>query len=320
MKKVYFILASTLVVAAVSCSKNEQPGEKTNQIDSFTLGMPKIQDGDGTKTEFTGANFNDLVWSDGDVISITTAESIPTSCNAVQRAEYVTHDAGSTTASFSLSSGSIPEGSTYILSYSENNGNLTGVSGFLKVKIPENQTYVENGIAKNTMPMYGYGTDLHNIQMKCLANVIRLNLYAEEGDVKVTKIELSTTNNVTGGICGPFAIAYKKRTNVTKTNCGMWDAAGNSGKAKCTLNCSPAVSLGTTSGAAKAFNIVISRNYSETTNDITATIYYVKGTDPTVYTRTKLLSSFTHEKRQELGKIYTFSAKDLSKSTTGYWD
>ena len=325
MKKIAVIALAFIAVAA--CNKNSLPENSTPK--SFTLQMPQPAPGDEeTKTELIQngeSKWNQLAWSSGDKVFITTKEDIvanrPTGMTV---ATYKTTDDKVANATFTQEGATaIPAGSTYIVFYQSTNSpsGLGSHSDFAALKIPTTQTYAENGIAKGTMPVYGHGTALMALNMECPANIIRIKLYDGSGsDITVRSIVLSKpAEGAKSGIVGKFAIAVSDLENLGANS--MWDdyESGSSSYRSMTYNCSESGYLGTTTGTAKVFNMVIS-SYHGSTKNVTATITYTKGTDPTIYTRTKELTSLTPAKQVDYGHIYTFPAKDISNDTPGYWD
>lgn len=328
MKKFYFI-AAIIAIATVACSKNEQPGQDSaNQIKSFTMSMPDMQKGTETKTGLIldAGKYNKLVWKENDRVYVSTPAAFSSHGHDGPYNYYETTANDVTIAGFSYAGnagGDVADDTNYFVTYGASPRSSSG--GHIKLVVPGTQSYVENGIASNTMPMFGYGSDLNNMGMKCYANILRLNLYASEGGVKVTKIELTPTEvhdywySIAGSMAiaiGTYASAYADPTSTS-----LWSVKGGDALNKVTYNCGSGVALASDAEHATAFNIVFSRHLSDKdANFIRATITYVKGSDPTIYTRTKVLSNLTKDKRHELGKIYTFGAKNISDTTPSYWD
>ena len=324
MKKIAVIALAFIAVAA--CNKNALP--ETSTPKSFTLQMPQLTPGDKeTKTELIlngESQMNQLAWSSGDKLFVTTKEDIlANNPRNMTLATYKTVEDKVVNATFTQEGETaIPAGSTYIVFYQGLN-TTSGIKAhvsFAALDIPTTQTYVENGIAKGTMPVYGHGTDLKALNMECPANIIRMKLYdGSDSNITVRSIVLSKPHSTSSSIAGRFAISKEKLEDLSANN--MWDCYDNSssGTHSMTYDCSESGYLGTTAGTAKVFNMVIS-GYHGNTSYVTATITYTKGTDPTIYTRTKELTSLTPAKQVDYGHIYTFPAKDISNDTLGYWD
>ena len=62
---------------------------------------------------------------------------------------------------------------------------------FLKLPLPDTQTYVENGIANNMLPMYAFSEDPMHLSFEYAASVLRVPVYADVAGEKVASVTVS---------------------------------------------------------------------------------------------------------------------------------
>ena len=330
MKKVY-LLTAVVAIVTVACTKNELP-EISSEVQSFTVSMPELNKETDTKTGLVldGGKYNKLVWKNGDQLYVAYQSSLTGHGTDFIYDTYTTTNDGTTEAVFTKTSGSATGSGDYVVVYTGPTDYGKGIgeifnaqlNQYFTVSIPTHQTYVANGIAPLTMPMYAKSASLDDLSFECCGNIVRLNLYNGGSDViKVTGITLSTTDPGNTGyntIGGPFAFIISKiDTDTLKEQYGIWSAIGSSdnGSNSITLDCGEGTTLSTDSEAPTSFNIVISRYHYNApeaggTSYIKATIAYeLNGVAQTAKEVT--LTSLIQDKRKELGKIYSFKSKDI---------
>ena len=341
MKRNTILFMAAMVVAFVACNREEQPqAENTNTIKSFSVSMPVMSNGTETKTGlYDDSGVEKLVWKTGDRIYVARASEVAGLQGYSVAYETFSTDANNTqTATFTTTGSGIEADTKYIVAYTgptttgPNAGKIlaTSSANYIHVDVPSNQTYVEDGIAPLTMPMYAFGSELHNLAFHCLGNIVRLNLYSSIANVKVTRITLSSAiaDNLEGGrwnaIAGDYAIWTTNLESLASydTSFGLYNPYATTGTASGTvvLDCSSSDPLSSDSADPTAFNIVISRrsngvydgteNFSGGTSNITATIEWTKNGD--VQTpKVVELTNLTRERRVLLGQIFNFGAKDI---------
>lgn len=328
MKKTFILLAMATVAVAVACSKSETPANESN-VKSFTVDIAQLQNGNDTKTAFVldGGKYNKLVWHDGDKLYVTRQSNADNGPSA-EYATYTIASGGNTTGTFNLTGGAWNGIGTYVAFYSgpidvseaAYYGQVVKANTkHLQAAIPSKQTYVENGIQQYGMPMCGIGPDLEHLTFYLLGNVIRFNLYNGGSDpIKIKSITLFTsdTGSPSNGIAGAFAFvgAEQLAESADPTDAfGIWAATSINKMASRTINysCGDGVTLSTNSVEPTVFNVVISRRNGGGNENITARFTYTVGGSPEK-TKDIELTNLTQTKRNALGKIYAFPAKDAS--------
>ena len=232
MKKI--MIAGTVVLGALflaACNKVEVETEP--QENKVTL-TATISD-DQTKTHLDGVY---VKWSAGDALAVLsdtdwsiTQFDIVSGINEKHAAFTGTEKAG--TKFLALY--------PYALT--------TGGSGVRSVvTLPSSQTYVENGIASNLLPMYAKGTSLNEMEFEHLGSIIRIQLYSAS-PVSISTIELSGQ--------GETIIGMGLRDVYFSTVDGTGDGGGSGEGARAvTLDCGAGVPLSTNSETPTVFNIV----------------------------------------------------------------
>lgn len=136
------------------------------------------------------------------------------------------------------------------------------------VSILSEQTYIENGVQDNLIPMCVYTTDLSNINLKIQASVFSIKLKNPDETEKIIKsIELTSNQYLSGNMF----INLKDGTRMYNTSSHeSWQGLYQRKYAK--LNLGTGVTLAY--GDVKAFNIVVGRNSYP---DLTYTVKYEEG-------------------------------------------
>lgn len=242
MKKTISVFA--LAALFVSCSKEAEqtPGASGDVITvaptefSATLETPESD----TKTTLGGINGKQVLWEEGDAISVWPG--------VFAQAKYtLSAGAGTTSATFSLSSepatGDEIDGNVALYPYDGDVILTKGKSGlavFKNIKYPAVQNYRENSWDKGAMPMFALSPlSANGLSFQNLAGVLRLTL---KGTATIDSIRVSALG-ADEYIAGVFEIDLGKGTAFT------------SGEKTVTLKCGESgVAL---SEAGTVFNIVI---------------------------------------------------------------
>lgn len=291
MKKlsIFAIIPLTL---AMGCNKISPVESLT--LDTIQVSLSQPADENGTKTTLIGSNT--LGWHQGDVLYVSTPTSIGSSTTATDYNVYTTNDVDKTaSANFTKTSGEIAEDSHYAVMYSApvsdtfgcNTTSLTRhtsashlgkvfsnqVTSYLMAFVPCHQTYVENGLAQYTMPMYGYVDDLNDIKLTCLGSILRFNLYTASGDNTLKSITIQGFHDSSAAaIAGGYGIArasgmvnseslsYASEVDVDKYF-GPWSLASTNGLGadKIVYDCGDA-SLSNDPSNPTQFNVVFAVN------------------------------------------------------------
>lgn len=207
MKRMKYVLAMVATLALlVSCSDKLVPEVEPEGPAKNVVFTATTESAGATKTVLDGNDTDgyDVLWRDGDAITIVDAAATP-------NVGVYTTNSTTTTGSFTLSEGAAAVTSPFTAYYPAtiyNSGTPT---------LPAEQTYVAGNIAG--APMLAV-SDNNTLGFKNLTGIIRLNLTTSQSGIKVSSIALSATQ----GMSGAF--------NVTS------DAAViSSGTAGVTLNC-----------------------------------------------------------------------------------
>lgn len=325
MKKLNYIFALA-AIAAVACTKKADV-EMPKAIDSFTVSMGEVKNEGDTKTEliWDGEKYNKLVWTAGDKLYVTRASVLGNHGTDFPYATFETSNNQVTEAIFTKAEGSIdiPGTGKYVVMYTSaaDYGHVgallhtTDNDTYCWLSVPVNQSYVENGIGQGVMPMIGRGDSLDDIRLECAGNILRFNLYNSDAlttAIKITRIVLTASDNTLGNIGGIFNV---NTTSYPSSGVlyGLYKHPSSSQTV--TLDCGAGVTLETTP---TPFNIVVTshRGASGSTDisstSVSATIYYTvdDGTEQPYGPVT--LSKLTGTKRNSLGNIYSFTAKDAA--------
>ena len=331
MKKEYVVMASAIVIAMSACSKAGVENTAENPA-SFTVKMAELQNDDETKTGFAPGS-NTLVWGAGDKLYITRKSEIYGKGKTFPYATYdLASGAGASMADFVKNAGSIdiPGTGVYVALYSGATDYGTGgtpmvcnspSSNYFLASVPTNQAYVPGGIAPYTMPMVAVSSTLSLMSFKCIANVLRFNLYnGGAKPIKIKSIELSTDSGDRdrNGIAGPLALYTDNTVSPYDTGdvYGIWMTTHPLAQGSNTIsyNCSASPNLSTDSANPTVFNIVFSSTHYSSNGGsslITAKFTYsVDGGADQV--KEIVLTNITKAKRNAMGKLYSYELKDAS--------
>lgn len=326
-----------IVMVASACSKIDK--EITCNPETFTVAMPALEDGDATKTglnyDDVSGRYNKLVWKAGDKVYGMRASVLATNHKDMANhiATYNLNGGAETIdGSFIHDGGHALEGEDKLLlmytgacDVAPLNGTLlstSSVTAYIQLAIPANQTWVANGIAAETMPMFSYSNDFEDADFHLLGNVLRFNVYNDgKDDIKITHIHLETETGTDNGIAGPFAINTSETGTMENVRAafGMWAYSPSSSATPSftvEYDCSASGEISKDSANPTAFNVVISRRSGGGNSNITATFTYVvkeSGEYGDPKQKAIVLGNLTRDKRNQLGKIYNFTpAKNVA--------
>lgn len=171
------ILLLGAVLCMASCAKEVVPSADKARDNLLTISMPS-----GTKTALgtkDGGSYP-VLWSKGDVLRV----------NGEASSEAKIIEDG-TVANFTIpSSVSLPYSIVY--PYSDEVSVRDGVI------FPSAQEYAEGTFCEGAAPMYAYCSSFDNVGMHYLASVLRLQVKAASGNVKLNKVMLSCEKQIAG--------------------------------------------------------------------------------------------------------------------------
>lgn len=182
MKKILYIISIAAVAAA--CQKQVPSGEDTLAVNiGISDDVAKVHFGTQTDAK------NTLVWSTGDKVML----------NGVESSALASSGNGAASATFTfnfkndISKMSAPWNFLYC-----------GVSGTDNtVLFPTEQTWSENNIAPNTLPMYARSASLSDIKLNHLASALKFNLTSDSA-VTLKEITVQAQNNES--LSGKFSL------------------------------------------------------------------------------------------------------------------
>lgn len=278
MKKTMIVCTAVLgALLFAACNKLETVSQEP-EVKMATLTADIRQD---TKTTLDGVS---VKWSADDALAVFSNDDYT-------KTEYVSNNTGTNTT-HAVFIGEPKTGTRFLATYPSSRSSFRAETNYINVRIPDSQTYVENGIANNLLPMYATGTSLENMTFDYLGGVLRIRLWASTttkvSEIKLTANELVSTNHM---------LDIDVNTN------GNFTYYGGSGSTySITLNCPSPVTLGDEEHPTE-FNIVY-MPFSVSTG------FVVKVTaDAGVMYLTKT-GSFTFAR----GKVTGFNAKEFEVS------
>ena len=124
MKKIFYFLAATVVLAAVGCSKDDAASNDAKYVSEIKIGF----EGDTRVSASHSAAGLKFAWEDGDVIYVSRTAS------AVMANEEFKYDASSGTFRPGENSSSLIAGEKYIAVY---NASLTKYADGIKVNVQQ---------------------------------------------------------------------------------------------------------------------------------------------------------------------------------------
>ena len=183
MKKIFFAMLTTLLVAGCAKENLVEPVGPQNGVTILTAGTP------ATKTVLQ--NDQKVLWTNGDKINV----------NGVESNELVL-EVASATATFSIP-GILAESKEAVFPASIYKDAKT-------VTLPAVQTCTENSFGATASPMSAYTAGGNNLQFQHLCAVLKLNISKGEDAHEIAYVEFSGKNNEK--ICGDFTIDYQNAT------------------------------------------------------------------------------------------------------------
>ena len=182
MKKIFFAIVSTLLVAGCAKENLVEPMGPQNGVTVLTAGIP-------TKTVLQ--NDQKVLWTNGDKINVNGIES-----NALELEE------AATTAAFTIP-GVLDNPYKAVFPASIYKDAQT-------VTLPAVQTYAENSFGATAAPMAAYAENGNNLKFQHLCAVLKLNISKGEDVHEIAYVEFSGKNNEK--VCGDFTIDYQNAT------------------------------------------------------------------------------------------------------------
>lgn len=183
MKKIFFAMLTTLLVAGCAKENLVEPVGPQNGVTILTAGTPE------TKTVLQ--NDQKVLWTNGDKINV----------NGVESNELVL-EVASATATFTIP-GILAESKEAVFPASIYKDAKT-------VTLPAVQTCTENSFGATASPMSAYTASGNNLQFQHLCAVLKLNIAKGDDAHEIAYVEFSGKNNEK--ICGDFTIDYQNAT------------------------------------------------------------------------------------------------------------
>lgn len=196
--KRYFIFAALVAMALTACQQNLNIDEEKPEGTVVFTASTELP---ATKTALD-ASLN-VVWQDGDIISIVDGES--------HVGQYQTSSGGATTATFTHYGDTPVAQSPYVAWYP------TSLMVGSEFTLPSTQNYVADNIAGN--PMYAESSTT-NLSFKNLCGIIRLNVSTSMTGKKVSKIVLSADQGMSGKFSIGSNAAVVSGTDGVTLDCG----------------------------------------------------------------------------------------------------
>ncbi len=277
MNKRFLIFGICGLFALAACNKNlvepdaptqVEPGEaittdviKASVAEEVTppntqnAAKPKV--GYTAKEDAEGHAVFGATWSEGDVIYVTTASGE----EEVSLSPFsLTEGVGETTGTFE---GGQLTGSIFSAVYSSAPATVTE-DNKIAVVFPAEQTYVENGLTANSIPMYAVGTDPDALKFNYGSGIIRLNLWSSE-PATLSKIEIVTNVPASGTMLAAagnadFPCGYELEEGATIDNMSgvaLKSGAGETPANVITYTIPGGVELGADAEGAVEFNVAV---------------------------------------------------------------
>ena len=210
MKKIFFAILTTLLVAGCAKENLVEPMGPQNGVTILTAGTPT------TKTVLQ--NDQKVLWTDGDVINVNGVES-----------EALVLDAPSTTATFKIPGVlNNPYKAVFPASIYKDAQTVT---------LPAVQAYAEGSFGPNVSPMAAYQANGNNLNFKHLCAVLKLNIEKGEDADEIMYVEFSGKNEEQ--VCGDFSINFEVATlegastaaSAKKVRCNVYEEISSEGLA-----------------------------------------------------------------------------------------
>lgn len=276
------ILFTAIAIAVMllgSCSKTSV---ETGTVTEKATLSASIEDVD-TKTTLDGV---EVRWSENDKLALYSDSDLT-------KKEYtLTSGIGEKKATFT---GDLIGGTKFIAIYPSKSAVFESNIPAIRINTPHNQTYVENGIADDLLPMVATGTSLDKMNFTYVGGILRIKLFAQTSKkIKSILFSPNNINNISGTVRYSYCFTADKN----------WATLGNYGAApsenNITLNCG-SVALSTDKNNPTVFNIVYGGSFS--CEDFTVTVESVSGE--------KMLLSKKGISTFEKGRIKTFNATEF---------
>ena len=187
MKKIFYLFAATVVLAAVGCSKDDAAQDEVKYVSEIKIGF----EGDTRVTAAHSAAGLKFAWEDGDVIYVSSTAS-----EIMANAEFK-YDASSGTFRPGENSSSLIAGEKYIAVY---NASLTKYSDGIKVNVQ--QTFEISDMFSN-MPMVSteFIADANGTiaTMTHIVGMVEIPVKSQDAGKKLKEIMISATDNTNLG-------------------------------------------------------------------------------------------------------------------------
>ena len=187
MKKIFYLFAATVVLAAVGCRKDDAAQEEVKYVSEIKIGF----EGDTRVTAAHSAAGLKFAWEDGDVIYVSSTAS-----EIMANAEFK-YDASSGTFRPGENSSSLIAGEKYIAVY---NASLTKYSDGIKVNVQ--QTFEISDMFSN-MPMVSteFIADANGTiaTMTHIVGMVEIPVKSQDAGKKLKEIMISATDNTNLG-------------------------------------------------------------------------------------------------------------------------
>ena len=305
MRKLFMLVAMCLPLV-VACQK-EIGNEDSNQgVKTYKSISAIVTDATKTSLDIAG---KELTWKVGDKLMVQDRNNLSNKVTFTLDPSY----AGQSNGVFRIYDelGNVDEdasitGSAFNVFYLNNTDQPIvhyGKEG--TVSILSEQSYVENGVQDNLIPMCAYTEDLSNINLKIQASVFSIKLKNPDDakDKIIKSIELSSTRYLTGNM---FIKLLDNTREYNTLSHESWSASNGVTvyqRKYAKLNVEDGVLLA--SGAEKAFNFVVGRNsYS----DLTYTIKYEEDGE----SKKCIISSSKRTITTNGGETIVFGTKDIT--------
>ena len=208
MKKIFFAIVSTLLVAGCAKENLVEPMGPQNGVTVLTAGTPS------TRTVLQ--NDQKVLWTNGDKINVNGIES-----NALELEE------AAATATFTIP-GVIENPYRAVFPASIYKDAQT-------VTLPAVQTYAENSFGATAAPMAAYQASGNNLNFQHLCAVLKLTIEKAEDAHEIMYVEFSGKNDEQ--VCGDFTIDYQNgeltgastAVSARKVRCNVYEGISDTG-------------------------------------------------------------------------------------------
>ena len=208
MKKIFFAMMATLLVAGCAKENLVEPMGSQNGVTILTAGTPS------TKTVLQ--NDQKVLWTDGDVINVNGVES-----------EALVLDTPASTATFTIP-GILNNPFKAVFPASIYKDAQT-------VTLPAVQAYAEGSFGPNVSPMAAYQANGNNLSFRHLCAVLKLNIAKGEDADEIMYVEFYGKNNEQ--VCGDFSIDFENATlagvstkaSDKKVRCNIYEEISSTG-------------------------------------------------------------------------------------------